>query len=808
MSDRSANYRWIDGQGEAFGAPGVEPRWSSSAKDLVGTAYSASSRVWYTVSHGILNEIYYPTIDRPQTRDMEFLLTDGESFFHEEKRDLDRKFEYIDPDALAVRLTHSDPDGRYTLTKEIISDPHHSVVLMRVRLSGEEQTLARLKVYALLAPHLEVGGAGNSGGMLDVAGKRVLLAWKNSTSLAMTADCGFTRSSCGYVGASDGWQDLMDNFRMDWEFGTALDGNIALTGEIDVSVRREFVVAISLGQGHHAALTTALEALNVPFDQNLKRFIEQWHRVLLPGLRPAATDGGRLLQISHKMILAHEDKEYAGAFIASASIPWGQFKGDDDLAGYHRVWTRDMVQSASALLACGIVDTPRRALVYLACTQKPDGSFAQNFWIDGTPYWRAIQLDEVAFPVILAWRLWKHEGLNKFDIFPFVERAAGFLVRRSPVTEQERWEEVAGYSPSTLAVVISGLICAAEIARDCGAAEVAGFLEEHADWIQAHLEDWTVTNDGVLMPGVKRHYMRIRPVESGEPYTQEGAGEETIVLNNQPPGARFEYEAREVIDAGFLELVRYGVRPADDPLIVDSLRVVDHVLKVETPRGPCWRRYNHDGYGQRADGGPYMGSGQGRAWPLLTGERGHYELAAGRDVKPFISAIEHFSSIGGMLPEQVWDEADRPECAMFLGAPIGAAMPLVWAHAEYLKLLRSAADGAVFDRIEAVENRYARGRRESAVEIFSLARQIKRMAAGKKLRVLALEDFRLVWSADGWETVSSTQSSNLGFIGHFADIATMPEQPGRISFTFEWLTPGRWEGKNFDVELGGPQKNG
>jgi glucoamylase len=805
MDDRSANYRWIEGQGSAFGAPGVEPRWTSSAKDLVGTAYSASSRVWFTVSHGILNEIYYPTIDRPQTRDMEFLLTDGETFFHEEKRDLDRQFEYIDSDALAVRLINRDPDGRYTLTKEIIADPHHSVVLIRVRLSGDEQLLSRMKVYALLAPHLEVGGAGNSGATLDVAGKRVLLAWKNGTSLVMAANCGFARSSCGYVGASDGWKDLEHNFRMDWEFGVALDGNIALTGEIDVSVRREFVVAISLGQGHHAALTTALEALNVPFDESLARFIDQWRRVALPAsLKSAAADGGKLLGISHKMILAHEDKEYAGAFIASASIPWGQFKGDDDLAGYHLVWTRDMVESATALLACGSVDTPRRALTYLACTQKPDGSFAQNFWIDGTPYWVGIQLDEVAFPLILAWRLSKQHGIEEFDILPFVERAAGFLVQHSPVTGQERWEEAAGYSPSTLAAVISALICAAEIARHRGAGETAGFLEEHADWLEAHLEDWTVTNDGVLLPGVKRHYMRIRPPESGEPYTHEGAGRELVVLNNQPPGEKFEYEAREVIDAGFLELVRYGVRRADDPLVVDSLKVVDHLLKVETPRGPCWRRYNHDGYGQRADGGPFLGFGRGRAWPLLTGERGHYELAAGHDVKPFISALERFSSIGAMLPEQVWDEDGRPACGLTLGDPSGSAMPLVWAHAEYIKLLRSAADGAVFDRIEAVEKRYAQGGRENAVEIFTMARQIRQMAPGKTLRVLALEQFRLAWSPDDWNTARSTESRGLSSIGHFADIATMPGQVGRISFTVEWLVQGRWEGTNFDVEFDRP----
>ena len=350
MTDQAAGYRWIEAQGTAFGAPGVEPRWTSSRKDAVGMAYSAASRVWYTISHGILNEIYFPTIDRPQTRDMEFLLTDGETFVHEEKRDLNRIFEYIDADSTAVRLTNADRAGRYKIIKEIIADPHHPVVLMRVRFEGEESLLSRMKAYAILAPHLDVGGAGNSGAVMDVAGMRVVIAWKNGLSLVMAASCGFSRASCGYVGVSDGWQDLMENFRMDWEFGAAPEGNIALTGEIDLSVHREFVVAISLGEGHHSALTTALAAVTSPFDQSLERFIEQWRRAGKPEeLMAASQDAGRLLQVSQNVILTHEDKFYSGAFIASASIPWGQHKGDDDVGGYHLVWTRDMVQSATAL---------------------------------------------------------------------------------------------------------------------------------------------------------------------------------------------------------------------------------------------------------------------------------------------------------------------------------------------------------------------------------------------------------------------------------------------------------------------------
>ncbi|MGB6696041.1 MAG: glycoside hydrolase family 15 protein, partial [Terracidiphilus sp.] len=707
MSDQLF-YRWLEQQGEAFGGPGLQPRWTSSVKDAVCTAYAASSRIWFTCSHGILNEIYHPTIDHAQVRDMEFLISDGETFVHEEKRDLLSDFEYIDHEALGVRYVNRDPDGRYTLIKEIICDPHHGVVLQRVRLEGRAELVPRLKVYALLAPHLDGGGAGNSARAVDIAGHKVVLAWKNEWSLVMSASCGFKRVSCGFVGASDGWQDLVKNFRMDWQFGAATNGNIALMGEIDLDcyerrndrirgdvpsaapaaeglAAREFTLAIGIGEGHHTAAQKTMSSLSTPFAENRKRFIEQWQRAANPEwLAAKAQDGGKLMRASHNVLLAHEDKIYSGAFVASASIPWGQTKGDDDLGGYHLVWTRDMVQTATALLACGRAETARRALTYLACTQQPNGGFAQNFWIDGTPYWGGKQLDEVAFPLILAWRLWKADGLGELEIFPFVERAAGFLAKNAPITHQERWEENAGYSPSTLAAVIGGLICAAEIARAHESEELAEFLEEYADWIEGHLEDWTVTNNGVLHPDVKRHYMRIRPPECAEAYAHEGCGKELLQLANRPPGTRYEFEAREIIDAGFLELVRYGVRGANDPLIIDSLKVVDRVLKRELPQGPGWLRYNWDGYGQCEDGSAYEGWGQGRVWPLLSGERAHYELAAGNGVIPLIASYEKFATCGQMMPEQVWDAADIPERSMRRGQPAGSAVPLVWAHAEYL----------------------------------------------------------------------------------------------------------------------------
>ncbi len=805
-------YRWLVQQGEAFGTPGMEPRWTSSVKDAVGTAYSASSRVWFTSSHGILNEIYHPTIDRAQVRDMEFLVTDGETFVHEEKRDLLSSFEYIHPEALGVRYVNRDPEGRYALTKEIICDPHHSVVLTRVRLEGHESLLPRLKVYALLAPHLDGGGAGNTARALEIAGHRMLLAWKNEWSLAVAASCGFSRLSCGFVGASDGWRDLMENFQMDWEFDSAVDGNIAVMGELDLGEKPagdglEFTLAIGIGEGHHTALQKTVSALATPFEDHRSRFIAQWQRAANPEwLAAEAGDGGKLMRTSHNVLLAHEDKTFSGAFVASASIPWGQVMGDDDLGGYHLVWTRDMVQTATALLACGRVETARRALVYLACTQRPNGGFAQNFWINGTPYWSGVQLDEVAYPLILAWRLWKADGLGEMDIFPFVERAAGFLVRHAPITHQERWEENAGYSPSTLAAAIAGLCCAAEILRTRESAELATFLEEFADWIEHHVEDWTVTNEGVLHPEIRRYYMRIRPPERGEAYACESCGTEMIRLNNRPPGERTEFAAREIVDAGFLELVRYGVRRADDPLIVDSLKVVDAVLKRELPQGPGWLRYNWDGYGQRPDGGPFQGWGQGRVWPLLTGERAHYELAAGKDIAALIKTYERFATCGQMLPEQVWDEADLPNTSMRLGEPAGSAVPLVWAHAEYLKLLRSALDGKVFDRIDPVYERYCktegRSRMRQNLEIYNLRRPIQKIAAGDTLRILDDNHFDLIWSHDGWQTTRAADSRSLGNAGFSADVSTAPNQAGCLSWTLHWPEQDRWLGYNVEVKVG------
>lgn len=791
---------------EAFGKPGIEPRWTHSNKDGIGTAYSASSHLWFTIWNGIVTEVYYPTVDRPQLRDLQYLVTDGKTFFHDEKRDFNVSMERISDHALGYRCINADLDGRYTITKDIIGDPHLPCLLQRTRINGTDSAfLADLKVFALCAPHLEIGGAGNNGYIVIANGQRILMAQKGSKWMAIGATVPFSHLSCGYVGASDGWTDLQDNFKMDWEFERASDGNIALTAELDLGKTREFTLGLAFGNSEHRALANLLQSLGTPFDEHLARYKKQWDEAT-PHMKPLSTtsfDKGNLYCSSYSLLLAHEDKSFAGALIASLAIPWGEAKSDNDQGGYHLVWTRDMVNSATALLAAGDTSTALRALIYLAVSQHADGGFAQNFWVNGDAYWSGIQLDEVAFPILLAWRLRCENGLADFDPSNLVRKGAAYLIRNGPVTQQERWEEASGYSPSTLASNIAALICASVLFRERGDQETATFVEEYADYLEAHIENWTVTTTGSLLDGTKTYYMRILPEQVGQENPAEDKESRVLHIANHAPGEQSDFPARDIVDGGFLELVRYGIREPDDPTIVATLRVIDEVLKTQTPAGPVWHRYNHDGYGQTADGGPFTQYGVGRIWPLLAGERGHYELAAGRSTETSIRAMEGLASKTGLLPEQCWDLADRPEIYMWLGKPTGSAMPLMWAHAEYIKLLRSTADGKVYDAIPEVAKRYlGKQSKRKELEVWKPNRHVRFMRVGEILRVQGDAAFTLRWSSDNWKTIQNTQSTTNALQIHYVDLADVVTTPDTcIRFTFHWTDADRWEGQDYAVTV-------
>ncbi|MEB3355786.1 MAG: glycoside hydrolase family 15 protein [Synechococcales bacterium] len=800
----------LRGQRQAFGKFGTPPRWTQGNKDGVGTAYSTASRIWFTLWNGVLTEIYYPTVDRPQTRDLQYLVTIGEDEFQAEKRHLDSHTERMWLHALGYRVTNRDPQGRYTITKEIVTDPLLPCVLQHTRIDSDDaQLLERLRLFALCAPHLEVAGWGNNAHVMQVCDRTLLVAERRGTWLAIAATVPFIRTSVGYVGQSDGWQDLHDNVQMNHEFDQALDGNVALTGELDWRSAPEdgFTLGIAFGDCRHAAITSVLQSLDVPFVDQKERYQGQWKPPCGNETRSAlanySTDGGNLYYSSLSVLMTHEDKTYHGALIASLAIPWGAAKGDEERGGYHLVWVRDMVNSARGLLAAGNTETPLRALIYLATSQQADGGFPQNFWIDGKGHWSGIQLDQVALPITLAHSLRREGALRQFDPYGMMLRAAAYLMRHGPATQQERWEEAGGYSPSTLAISITALICTATLARERGDRDIAQFIEDYADFLESHIETWTVTTEGTLHPEISRHFIRILPAEMDDPTPLEDPNQATLYIINRPADDQ-AFPARDVVDAGFLELVRYGIRSPHDPLIRDSLAVVDRVLKLETPCGVGWHRYNHDGYGQRADGTPFdeERGGIGRIWPLLSAERGYYELAAGGDVTPLVQAMEGFANETGMLPEQVWDTDDLPEAHLYLGHPTGSAMPLMWAHAEYIKLLRSLADGQVFDYVPEVAERYQGDRTHLPfLEIWKPNRRVSQMKRGYTLRVQIPSNFVLRWTGDRWQHATEQEATMTPLGIAYVDIPAESESLEEVQFAFARTEEASLRGAQFTVGI-------
>lgn len=786
--------------GSAFGAPGIEPRWTSSAKEGVGTSYHTSCRLWFTLSHGIINEIYYPQVDRPNTRDFQFLITDGATFCHEEKRDLKHHIDYPEHDCPFYRLTNSDWNGRYRVIKQVLTDPHRSVLIMHTKVEVLDAALrGKLRLYALLAPQ----GAANSAWCSEIGANTLLRAQRGNVHLVLGCSCGFSRRSVGFVGFSDGWQDVTRHLSMAWEFAAAENGNVALTGEIELPEDGEFTVAIGCGGSYQSAAVKLLQALSDPFSVHRDGYVRQWQRAVVNSkfdFSHDTGDAGHMYRLSRVVLLTHEDKIYQGAMVASLSIPWGETKVEDDRGGYHLVWTRDLVQSASALLATGQTSTPLRALIWLAAIQRPDGSFPQNCWIDGSAYWSGLQLDEIAAPMLLAWRLYYHKvSLNLFNPRVMMVRAAAFLILHAPVTCQDRWEESAGYSPSTLATVIAALAAAARLARDHHHEPTSEFILVYADWLVSHLEEWLVTTQGGLVKGISRHYLRITPVD---PLTPEAHQDPNTALLQIPNGGGL-HPARNVVGGDFLHLVRLGIRSADDPIIRDSIEVMDRVIKCDLPQGPGWRRYNHDGYGQKADGAAFNGQGVGHCWPILTGERGHYEVAAGRDPLPFIHAMESFANHGGMISEQLWDGDDLADRNMKRGAPTGAAMPLCWSHAEYISLVRSRHDGVCFDRVEPAYERYVKNPQASRYEIWTLRHKLRHMPRGKTLRVILQFEATVIWSCDDWANARGIDTSHeINLDLWFTDLPA-GELPANsaIVFTVFWKREQRWEGENWKVEI-------
>jgi glucoamylase len=791
---------------QAPGWPGIPPRWTSSAKSGVGTAAGTDSRVWFTLSHGIVNEVYYPRLDQANTRDLGLLVADGADFFSEEKRHTIQEVLPLAQGVPGYRLTNTCAQGRYRIVKTVLTDPRLDVLLQRVEFQALRGRPGDYGVYALLAPHIGNCGYGNTGWTGEYKGIPMLFAERDGTALALASWPPFLAMSCGYVGVSDGWQDVSAHKRMTWRYARATDGNIALTGELDlVGGDGTCLLALAFGRNAAEAGQRARAALLQEFDTVVKEYVSGWEAVQSQclDLGGVGRTGFDLYRVSTAVLKTHESKHFPGGMIASLSIPWGSAKGDDDLGGYHLVWPRDLVESAGGLLAAGDGQSARDTLFYLTATQEADGHWPQNMWMDGTPYWAGTQMDEAGFPILLADALRRMKALDGLDPWPMVRRAASFLVRNGPVTQQDRWEEDGGYSPFTLAVEVAALLAAADFAEEAGEAPAARYLRETADAWNANIERWTyVTGTGLARQvGVEGYYVRIAPAEVAEAASPAHG---FVPIKNRPPGEGSAPTAY-IVSPDALALVRFGLRAADDSRILNTVGIIDATLRAETATGPVWHRYNLDGYGEQADGSPFDGTGIGRGWPLLAGERAHYELAKGNraEAERLLQVMAAQTSPGGLIPEQVWDAADIPGRELRNGHPSGSAMPLVWAHAECVKLLRSLRDGRLFDMPPQTVERYQVQKVPSAFGIWRYNDKCRGIPAGKRLRIEVLAPALVHWSANDWQTVQDTRTVDSGLGVHFGDLPTEALPVGStVRFTFLWLDVNRWEGVDFDVVMG------
>ena len=306
--------------------------------------------------------------------------------------------------------------------------------------------------------------------MDEFEGTPLLFAQREGHALALACSAPWLKRSVGYVGSSDGWQDLKAHKKMIWEYTRAENGNIALTAEIDLSKSQgDFALALGFGNNPEEAARNAIASLRDGFDKAKHDYIAGWQEWTKThaSLEQSELSPGDLSQISLAVLRTHESKTAPGGLIASLSIPWGSSKGDNDLGGYHLVWSRDMVETAGALLAAGAHQDVRRVLSYLQATQQSDGHWSQNMWLDGSPYWTGIQMDETALPILLVDQAKREKALAAGDVegfWPMVRQAAGYLVRNGPVSPQDRWEEDPGYSPFTVAAQIAALLAAADLA--------------------------------------------------------------------------------------------------------------------------------------------------------------------------------------------------------------------------------------------------------------------------------------------------------------------------------------------------------
>jgi len=672
----------------APGAPGGRAAWAPADKQGFATSATKASRVWLTLRKAELTEVYYPDLSHPSARSLEFMV-DGKRVTERSGDEAPgRGSGVVTQDMLTYAQTSS--TSKWRLTRTYVTDPERSTVLVQVRFSSLDGSDHDVEVE--YDPQLYNDGTDDVGWTRGHA----LLSHDSRIASALVARPALTRTSSGYKGHAD---DLLEH-----TYDALRPGNVVqqahtrLTGRGD---HRDMTLALGFATRGTDALDVADDSLDDGFDAIAAAYKQGWqdYRNQLKPIPAAALPVTAAYETSLLVLKAHEDKDNPGAFVASPSMPWGWGelridKNNPRSAPYHLVWSRDLYQIATALLAAGDKASADRALDFLFDEQRlEDGSFPQNTHVDGTPKWKSLQMDQVGLPIVLAWQL----GRGRAADWRHVRAAADLIVAKGPTSEQERWESQEGYSPATIAAEIAGLVCAADIARRNGDGRRAAGYERKADSWAANVQRWTATANGPYSDGP--YYLRVtkdRKPNRGMKYA----------IGDSGPS---ELDQRRVVDVSFLELVRLGVKRPDDPAILNTLQIVDDRLKA----GAFWHRYSFDGYGERRDGKSWRLFGDdtrrtlGRAWPIFAGERGEYELLAGRPAARQLHDMAEAANDGGMLPEQVWDGREPTGKPGFKeGKGTFSATPLARTHAQLVRLAWSAEAGTPVERPKIVADRY------------------------------------------------------------------------------------------------------
>ena len=729
----------------ASDGPGNLSQFDLARKDCLGTARNTTSKVWFTVANGVLSDVYYPTADNTNVETLQLLVTDGHTFTDLQTRDMTYTVQAPDARSLDCRVVTTAKSARYRITTDYLTDPARNTLLMRIKFDPKNDENVDYHVYLRYDPTINGNGGGGSGngggdsGLIDTStGHAVPVAYDTRTAsqavnrtyavpvfTALDASRPFGQVSNGFVGAaSDGLAQLDATHSLSATNDTASNGNLVQTAQLDLAKEAEITVALGFGTTQSEAVSAAAGSLHADFGDVRESFDAGWRAYDASLIKPPPQMTGttrsqwrRLVNeyyLSANVVKASEDKTFPGAIVASLASPWGQAVSAGDpnnlfFGSYREVFARDLYEAWTSLMVDGDLRTARDAVTFLFNRQQqPDGSMPRNSLLNGrvAPDSFGSQLDEAAYPLIMAEQL----GMTNAALYQnHVRPAIDFVIAHGPAFGVERWEEQSGYSPSTIAAEVAGLIAGASLADANGDTRTSAIARGVADDWQRSLPGWSVTTNGPLAS----HPYYIRLSKTGDP----NAAISYSVGNGGPT-----LDQRSIIDQGFLELVRLGLKPASDPTINESVPVVDATIKSDTSTGAGFHRYNGDGYGDRgSDGQPWAptGQGTGHLWPALAGERGEFEIASGSAGSALarLDAMRGGASGVGLIPEQDWEGPDLsaspfgadPTAASIgfrNGRPAGSASPLTWSAAQYVRLMRDITAGKILERPAQVFARY------------------------------------------------------------------------------------------------------